>query len=307
MKYIYLFICTAFLTSSCGAQGSNKSPFAEARKSFTTQLIKSDAVREPLEPPPAQLFRLVAYPASIGNMPAYLSNIPQDGTLRPAMVWLTGGLNNDIGDVWSEQESDNDQSAAAIRKTGIIMMYPAQRGGNTSPGNNEICYGEVDDIIAAAQFLAKQPGVDPKRIYLGGHSTGGTKAILAAEASGMFRAIFSFGPVNRIDDYGTQYYEAFDTVSPKELEMRSPVLWLSSLTAPLFVFEGTYGNYAGLKYMQQVAKKEGNVYARFYELKEHDHFSGLQQTCTLIAQKIMADTNATVNIQISSNELPEYK
>ena len=38
------------------------------------------------------------------------------------------------------------------------------------------------------RFLAAQPYVDPARIYLGGHSTGGTLALLVAECSETFRA-----------------------------------------------------------------------------------------------------------------------
>ena len=45
--------------------------------------------------------------------------------------------------------------------------------------------------------------VDPDQIYLGGHSTGGTLALLVAESTDRFRAIFSFGPVANMRNYGT--------------------------------------------------------------------------------------------------------
>ena len=41
------------------------------------------------------------------------------------------------------------------------MMFPSLRGGNDNPGAKEGFLGEVDDVIAAADFLAKQPYVDP--------------------------------------------------------------------------------------------------------------------------------------------------
>lgn len=302
MKYCSIFI-GAFLFTSCG-QGNlseKKGSFADARKSFTTKIVKTVTLHGEPETPPAELFRLVAYPGPIGNMPAYLSNIPQDGKLRPAMIWITGGWGNDIGDVWTPQDAEDDQSAAAIGEAGVIMMYPAQRGGNTSPGSDEICYGEIDDIIAAAQYLAKQPGVDPKRIYLGGHSTGGTKVMLAAEASKLFRATFSFGPAAEIQDYGTEEFTFEKT--RQELEMRSPAAWLSSLSTPLFVFEGTDGNLDGLKYLEDMAQKEHNTFAHFYELKGEGHFSGLQKSCKLIGEKIIADSGSVVNIKITSNDL----
>lgn len=54
------------------------------------------------------------------------------------------------------------------------MMFPSLRGGNDNPGVKEGFLAEVDDVLAAADFLGKQNYVDPGRIYLGGHSTGGT-------------------------------------------------------------------------------------------------------------------------------------
>jgi acetyl esterase/lipase len=41
-------------------------------------------------------------------------------------------------------------------------------------------YDEVDDVLAAARFLANQLGVDPTQLFLAGHSVGGTTALLAA-------------------------------------------------------------------------------------------------------------------------------
>jgi hypothetical protein len=40
------------------------------------------------------------------------------------------------------------------------MMFPSLRGGNDNPGAREGFYGEVDDVVAASEFLARQPYVD---------------------------------------------------------------------------------------------------------------------------------------------------
>lgn len=264
---------------------------AAARKNFHTRIVKTEGAQGEVETPPADMFSVVEYPSGIGKMPAYLSHVPDDGQLHPAMIWITGGFGNDIGDVWTPQEQDNDQSAAVIRHAGVVMMYPAQRGGNTSPGSDESCYGEVDDIIAAADFLSKQKGIDPKRIYLGGHSTGGTKAILVAECSNKFRAVFSLGPAAAIADYGKEHF-TFDESNKKEFELREPIRWLSSLSAPLYVFEGTAGNIDALKDMKDQAIDQGNKLTHFYEVKDKDHFSEILPVTTLIAQKISADNKA---------------
>ncbi len=262
--------------------------FSEARRSFTTKLIDQRGNKGDVEKPPAALFSIVEYTSKLGPMPAYLSTIPNDGKKHPAIIWIQGGFGNDIGDVWSEQPPENDQSAAVIREAGVVMMYPAQRGGNTSAGSDETCYGEVDDIIAAAEFLRKQKGIDPDRIYLGGHSTGGTKAILAAEASNVFRAVFSLGPVGAVEDYGSDYF-TFDAANRKEFEMREPLRWLASLQTPVYIFEGVDGNIESLRQFRDAAKQEGNGRVRCYEIPGNDHFSAIRPVCTAIAKQILKD------------------
>src|SRR5262245_65351301 len=129
------------------------------------------------------------------------------------------------------------------------MVCPSLRGGNDNPGVKEGFFGEVDDVLAAADFLAKQEYVDPKRIYLGGHSTGGTLVLLVAECSDRFRAVFSFGPIDTVARYGPEYLP-FDTCNPREIELRSPGRWLAMIKSPTFVFEGTLqGNIRSLKVM----------------------------------------------------------
>jgi dipeptidyl aminopeptidase/acylaminoacyl peptidase len=81
-------------------------------------------------------------------------------------------------------------------------MYPSLRGGNNNPKYIEDGYGEMDDVIAAARYLASLPYVDLGRIYLGGHSTGGTLAMLSVESTTLFRAVFAFGPVGSYNAYG---------------------------------------------------------------------------------------------------------
>ena len=127
-----------------------------------------------------------------------------------------------------------DQSASAFRKAGIVMMYASSRGGNGNAGFNEMLYGEVDDIIAAASYLATLPYVDKSRIYLGGHSTGGTLALLVVESTSQFRAVFAFGPTDNMYGYddGTL---SFDTANKQEIYLRSPVLYLNTIKTPTFM------------------------------------------------------------------------
>jgi dienelactone hydrolase len=274
---------------------------SEARRGFVTKLRKQERSGEPLEQPPPDLFRVVQYESPVGQLAAYLSVDPQDGRKHPAIVWITGGDCATIGDVWNERPPKNDQSASAYRQAGIVMLYPSLRGGNENPGVHEGFYGEVDDVLAAADFLAQQSFVDPQRIYLGGHSTGGTLALLVTEHSPRFRATFSFGPVDEVLGYGLEF-APYDFASQRELDLRNPGKWLHSIRSPTFVLEGTDspGNRDDLEAM---AVASTNPQTHFIPVPGANHFSILAPVNKLLAEKILRDDGPTTNIQITAEEL----
>jgi acetyl esterase/lipase len=283
-----------------GGQPDRQLTLAEARRGFQTRLARRERADEPLPEPPPRLFRTVQYDSPAGKMAAYLSPDPRDGKKHPAVIWITGGDCNTVGEVWKKAPPSNDQTASAYREAGIPMMFPSLRGGNENPGLKEGFLGEVDDVLAAADFLAKQEYIDPRRIYLGGHSTGGTLVLLAAECSNRFRAVFSFGPVDEVAGYGPEYLP-FDTANPRELELRSPGRWLHSLQSPLFVFEGTAdGN---LECLRAMARASTNPLAHFHPVRGANHFSLLAPTNRLIASKILRDDGPATNLAFTEAEL----
>jgi dipeptidyl aminopeptidase/acylaminoacyl peptidase len=279
---------------------------AAARAGFKTKLARETRSGAPVADPPPAVFRKVTYDAPVGKCAAYLTPDPKDGKTHPAIVWITGGDCNSIDPVWEPAERENDQTAHQYRDAGIAMMFPSLRGGNNNPGVQENFYGEVDDVLAAAAFLAKQGYVDPKRIYLGGHSTGGTLALLVAEVPNPFRAVFSFGPVHVVSNYPAQFRPAVNTRDDQEVRLRSPLFWLESIQNPTFVFEGTEdGNLAALDLM---AKSPLNPRGRFpkvkfFAVKGATHFSVLAPANELIARKILADTGEATTLSFTEAEL----
>ena len=228
---VLILVAACLSLSACGES------LKEARKGFTTHLMKKQSEGDAPEQPPADLFRLTTYPSPLGDMAAYVSPSPNDGKKHPAIIWLIGGFSNGIHDTpWQPASSQNDQSASAYREAGIIMMYPSRRGGNTNPGYREDFLGEADDIIAARDYLAKLDYVDPNRIYLGGHSTGGTLALIVAELDNKFRAVFAFGPVDDVSGYGSDILN-YDLSNPKETNLRSPIKWLQDIGNPTYVLK----------------------------------------------------------------------
>ena len=281
-------------------QRPNNVSLTEARRNFKTVLLRHESEHFPVETPPAKLFRTVHYDSPAGKLAAYISQPANDGQRHPAIVWIIGGFSNSIGDTpWQPAPADNDQSASAFWKAGIVTMYPSFRGGNDNPGYKESFYGEVDDVLAAADYLAKQDFVDPNRIYLGGHSTGGTMALLAAESSDRFRAVFSFGPIDDIGHYGRENLIC-NTYDDKELDLRSPKFWLNSIHDPTFVFEGTRGNLEALLSMQRASS---NRLIQFYPLFGHSHFTDLAPMTRLLATKILGDNGSAPGITFTQQEL----
>jgi len=281
----------------CGSQPTGK--LADARKGFQTR-AQPNQPGDPVDVPPPEVFDLVKYDAPVGPCSGYLTPDPKDGKKRPAIVWITGGDCNSINDVWSPARVKNDQTAAQYRQAGIVMFFPSLRGGNDNPGQREGFFGEVDDVLAAADFLAKQPHVDPKRIYLGGHSTGGTLVLLVAAATDRFRAVFSFGPTDDVSRYPPEF-TPFDTRDAREVELRSPIKWLHSIACPTFVFEGEReANTAALNALRGRSK---NDRVRFYSVPDADHFSLLAPINFVIAGKILKDAGETTNLAFTPMEL----
>jgi dipeptidyl aminopeptidase/acylaminoacyl peptidase len=244
----------------------------------------------------------VKYDAPSGKLTAYVTTIPQDGQKHPAIVWISGGDCNSIDDAFfQESPPNNDQTASAFRTAGVVTMYPSLRGGNDNPGFKEAFFGEVDDVIAAADFLSKLDGIDPNRIYLGGHSTGGTLVFLVAASTSRFRAVFSFGPVEDIRGYGSEF-TPFNSRDSKEFDLRSPLKWVDSIQSRTFVLEGMRrpGNASSLA---ALSKASHNANVSFLAVKKANHFNILAPTTKMIADKIVLDNGPATNIVISESEL----
>ena len=304
-KFISPMLLLIFFIVGCTPEKTQSTQFAsltDARHSFKTKLLPQKSDVQPVEQAPSSIFKTIKYPAASGELAAYVSPNPNTGKKHPAIIWITGGDCNSIGDSWFPASPKNDQTAAAFRKAGIVMMFPSLRGGNDNPGVKEGFLGEVDDVLAAVKYLEKQEYVDTTRIYLGGHSTGGTMALLIAELSDRFRAVFSFGPVDDVSGYGSDSsFLPFDTSNRQEVEMRSPGYWLSSVRSPVWVFEGTdKGNISSLRKMAQAPS---NPQIHFIEIENRDHFATLAPMNKIIAEKILKDTSTVSNLTFSKDEV----
>lgn len=278
-----------------------------ARAGFQTRRIPSSyAADGPAPAPPADLFQLVKYSAPPGPLSAYVTPDPADGQKHPAVLWAHGGFGG-IGEYfWEKASPGNDQSASAFRKAGLVLMIPSWRGENDNPGDFELFYGEVNDLLAARDYLASLPYVDPDRIYLAGHSTGGTLALLAATATDKFRAVFSFGGapnVQRVVGDGEGYGNTpFDYRNGDEGRLRSPIQFVGAIKTPTFYFEGSDSGYIfEAMAMEQLARTAGAPF-RSCIVMAADHFNILAPLTTHLAEKIQADSGPRCTIDITPEE-----
>lgn len=263
---------------------------------FVTKTLKTDNVKreQPVVPPPSSGLERVQYASPQGKNWAYVTPDPGDGKKHPAVVWAAGGFNFSIGPQFFEQgPEENDQSGARLRTGGIVVCHPSYRGTHDNPGSFEMLYGEVDDYLAAVDHVRKLPYVDPTRVYLAGHSTGGTLVLLAASLTNDYRAAFAFGPVAEAKHYGARE-ASFDPTAELEWEMRAPIRYVGGIDRPTFIIEGSWSvNAAAVKELSDAAQSRHAPVVGFLR-GGMGHFDVLAPTLESIAKKIATDDGTGV-------------
>jgi acetyl esterase/lipase len=267
---------------------SSPFPLVEQRRGLETQIF-AESERTPAKTPPAAVLSKVTYPAPLGANVAYATP-SRPGAKRPAVVWVGAGLDWGIGEsAWLKAPRDSDRSARAFRDAGLVLMLPALRGSNENPGRNECFLGEVDDLIAAANYLGSRPDVNPERIYLAGHATGGTLALLTAASTERFRAVFALGPVSDVRQYGTPGGGGCLPVDAdaRELAVRAPANFVASIRTPTYVFEGGVGGNADVF---DVLRERASRQVRFTVVPGVTSTSIVTPASEAIARAILADS-----------------
>lgn len=240
------FLALAITSHAAAGQGAPEDPrvppevaiqtedYARARHDFTTTLVKRGP--SPQKPPALEASAsadTVSFRSGSLTLQAWISR-PATEAKRPAVLFLHGGFQFGPED-W--------EMTWPYRAAGFIVMVPMLRGENHQAGDFTMFYDEVDDVLAAAAFLSQQPGVDPSRIFLAGHSVGGTMALLAAMTTDRFRAVASFsGSPDQVIYCRLGVPPAiipFDTTSAREFVMRSPLAYATSLKSPARLYYGT--------------------------------------------------------------------
>jgi dipeptidyl aminopeptidase/acylaminoacyl peptidase len=209
--------------------------YVKARALFRTELLQKGPAPGDFEQlgTPAGAKR-VSYPGGPDGaikLTAWVSPYQPSSTLRPAVLFLHGGNATGHGH-WELMKPYAD--------AGFVVMLPTLRGENGQKGSFSGFYDEVDDTSAAARYLEELPGIDRSRIFLAGHSVGGTLSLLTA----MNRKFCAAVPISSNPDawrFFGRFQEdiRFNPKNPQEFVMRSAVCFAHSVQCPMLLLRGT--------------------------------------------------------------------
>jgi dienelactone hydrolase len=136
----------------------------------------------------------------------------------------------------------------------------------------------VDDVIAAGEYMRALPNIDIERIFVAGHSVGGTLSLLAAQTSPIFRASAAFsGSPDQVlfcEQFGDM--TPFDRSIPAEYEVRSPLSYAASFKAPARLYYATREVYGSdTEWIARIAREAGKDVVA--EEIRGDHFTAVPE------------------------------
>jgi dipeptidyl aminopeptidase/acylaminoacyl peptidase len=122
----------------------------------------------------------VMYPSADAHLiPGYIftSASIDKGKKTPAVILVHGGFHEHL-----DWRFFNLIDASV--SNGYVVIFPEYRGSRGYGANhykNDYGVTDVEDVIFAADYISRQPYVDPNRLGIIGHSRGGMVALLAIE------------------------------------------------------------------------------------------------------------------------------
>lgn len=235
----------------------------------------------------------VRYPSGEHELLAWLF-LPPDADADqpvPGLVYLHGAF------------SLGPKDAAAIRPfvdAGLAVLTPALRGENGNPGRLELLYGEVDDAVAATQWLAAHPRVDGEHVYAVGHSIGGgVAALLALHPEAPVRLTGSVGGLYVPETFqrwsrskGNAGLVRFDPFDPAEGTLRTLGPNVRDLAHPHHAYVGDDDPWFHPNAEQVRAEAERFGVPLTVERVPGDHMSSLPAALERFSARIEADLRA---------------
>lgn len=238
VSLVMVFAVFGVLLATMGSGSKEKlGTLLEERKKHPTVLIKKTKAPGDVDNTPPANVSVVHYNSAGRKLMAWLA-MPKAPGKHPVVMFAHGG--------WTLSKADFPPLRTFLNK-GYAVMVPAWRAENGNAGDFEMCFGEVDDAVAAINYLASNPKVDPERIYAAGHSSGGTLVTLLAEVCPKVRKVAACGAYVNMTEHGPYDDAPFDKSRRMEVVTRSPAEFAFDLKCPLLLLFGSdEGGYIGL-------------------------------------------------------------
>lgn len=222
-----------------------------------------------------------------------------DGVLISAVLWTPYNLERNgqapavvisHGGPTGQQMDSFERLAVALASRGYLVLSPNFRGSTgygqafTRANYLDLGGGDLDDVVAGVDFLARTGYVDRRRVGVAGGSYGGymTLMALAARPEVFAAGVDMFGIVNwrtmweRGAPQNRRYQEGLvgnPETHPEVYDRSSPLTRLDQVRAPLLVLHGENDPLVPAHESRQVVEfleARGRVVeARFYEEEGH--------------------------------------
>ena len=175
--------------------------------------------------------------------------------------------------------------AFEFQQAGYLALALSMRGWPETGGEDDCGARQADDVSAAVRWLARQPGVDPQRMVLVGHSQGGQVALLAAATQAPVHAVIAYAPVTDLELWaamthlpGIVDYIEDECSDDAGFAVRSPIRVADKIKAPVLLVHGTHDRRVHLvqsaRFADVLARAGGEVELRTVREAGH-HWSEL--------------------------------
>jgi dienelactone hydrolase/catechol 2,3-dioxygenase-like lactoylglutathione lyase family enzyme len=147
--------------------------------------------------------------------------------------------------------------ARAAAANGYAALALSLRGWLGSEGESDQGLRQPLDVLAAIDWLAKRPLVDPQRLGIVGASMGGQVALLAAAHKPPVQAVAAFyAPTDLVrwraeNPFVRDYLD--DLCGPEGLPVRSPILRVAQIDTPVLLVHGDFDENVSVEQTRKMA------------------------------------------------------
>jgi uncharacterized protein len=196
-------------------------PTQEQPSQKTQEKPAPPAAPEPAKPAPSYTDKTVQIGEGKQSLPGTLA-MPSGAGPFPAVVLVHGSGPHDRDETVGLNKPFLDL-ATGLAKNGVAVLRYEKRtktAPQKMPANATVKEEVIDDTLAAVKLLGKTQGIDPKRIFVLGHSLGGTVSPRIAKANpqiaGLIIMAGSARPLEDVILEQTTYIDTLDGLTDQE-------------------------------------------------------------------------------------------